>query len=75
MSKSHLVRLGPYAIGGIRMDINDLKESREYLEWIMRSKKRRAETFETHEAFIDALIGELHCTINALESIIPETKT
>ena len=59
---------------GLVVIIGDLRESADYLKWIFKNKKRRAETFETHAVFFEAFMDELGNAIRILEWLRDEEK-
>ena len=59
---------------GWLVTIRDLRESADYLKWIFKTKQRRAETFEKHEVFFEALMDELDDAIRILEALREEER-
>ena len=56
----------------IKVGVWDLEESADYLKWVMKSKKRRAQSFEDHFMFFDALVDELDSAISLLKALAKE---
>jgi hypothetical protein len=73
-TEPRLVEMDAHTITCIDVARDDLAESADYLKWVFRSRKRRNETFETHEMFFLALIEELDSCVALLEAIRPPTE-